>query len=214
MNSTLHAESRQRASKGTLRELRSRGKIPGVVYGQGLSTASVIAIDAKELATLLKSNPHAVLDLEVPGSGSQSVLLTDIQRDSLNGRVLHVDFRKIDLNQKIKAPVRLEITGTSPGEKEGGMLQVVLHELEVECIAKDLPESITVDIGSLAFGEHLTVGDLQLPAGVEAVPEADAVVVAVLAPQKERTEDELDAMDDAAEENTAQEDAAHAVEKD
>ncbi|MBB6674908.1 50S ribosomal protein L25 [Cohnella nanjingensis] len=214
MNSTLHAESRQRSTKGALRELRSQGKIPGVVYGQGLSTASVIALDAKELSLLLKCNPHAVLDLEVQGSGSQSVLLTDIQRDALNGRVLHVDFRKIDLNQTIKTPVRLEFTGSSPGEKEGGMLQVVLHELEVECIAKNLPESIEVDISALGFGEHVTVADLNLPEGVTAVPEADAVVVAVLAPQKERSEDEVEAMDDAAEENVNHSNAAEAVEKD
>ncbi|MFD2332437.1 50S ribosomal protein L25 [Cohnella sp. GCM10020058] len=214
MTTTLRAESRQRSTKGALRQLRIQGQVPGVVYGKGLQAPSAIALDGKELSSLLRGHAHAVLQLEVPGSGNQSVLLTDIQRDKLSGQVLHVDFHQINLNEKIKAPVRIEVTGTSPGEKEGGLLTVVLHEIEVECVARDLPESVSADISALGFGENLTIGQLAFPSGVKPVQDEDTVVIAVLAPQKEITEDEADAAADAAEENAKHSDAAKAVETD
>lgn len=214
MTTTLRAESRQRSTKGALRQLRIQGRLPGVVYGKGLSAPSPIALDVKEIASLMRGNAHAVLQLEVPGSGSQSVLLTDVQRDKLSGQVLHVDFHQINLNEKIKAPVRVEVSGTSPGEKEGGLLTVVLHEIEVECVARDLPESVTADISSLGFGENLTIGQLSFPAGVKPLQDEETVVIAVLAPQKDISAEEADASADAATENAKQHDAAQAVETD
>jgi large subunit ribosomal protein L25 len=106
------------------------------------------------------------------------------------------------------------VNGVSPGEKEGGMLQHVLHELEVECVAKDLPSSIEVDVGALGIGDHITVGDLKLPVGVKAAGDPEMVVLSVLTPQKDRSESELDAMGDAAEENAQQAREAQAVETD
>lgn len=214
MSTSIQALPRDISTKAQLRLLRSEGKVPAVVYGKEMAAASAIAIDSKDLMTLLRGNPHSILELNVPAQGNRSVLLTDIQRDSLSGQVLHVDFHQINLNEKIKAVVRLDVRGESPGEKEGGMLQLVLHELEIECVAKNLPSSIAVEIGSLGIGDHVTVGDLQLPAGVTTTVDAEAVVASVLAPQKERSEAELDAMDDAAEENEAHARAAQAVETD
>jgi large subunit ribosomal protein L25 len=214
MSTSIQALPRNTSTKAQLRLLRGEGKVPGVVYGKEIAAASAIAIDSKDLMTLLRGNPHSILELNVPEQGNRSVLLTDIQRDSLSGQVLHVDFHQINLNEKIKAVVRLDVRGESPGEKEGGMLQLVLHELEIECVAKDLPSSIAVEIGSLGIGDHVTVGDLRLPAGVTTTVDAEAVVASVLAPQKERSEAELDAMDDAAEENEAHARAAQAVETD
>lgn len=214
MSTALQAQERTTMTKSALRHLRQQGKVPGVVYGKELASPVAVAIDSKELATLLRTNPHSILEMTVPGRGSQPVLLTDIQRDTLSGQVLHVDFHQVNLNEKIQAEVRLEFQGKSAGEAEGGMLQIVLHELEVECVAKDLPASIPVDISALGFGDHLTVADLKLPEGVKAAVEPDAVIVSVLAPQKDRTEDELEAMDDAAEENEQHRRAAEAVETD
>lgn len=214
MSTALQAQERTTMTKSALRQLRQQGKVPGVVYGKELTAPVSVALDAKELSMLLRTNPHSILEMTVPGRGAQSVLLTDIQRDSLSGQVLHVDFHQVNLNEKIQADVRLDFQGHSPGEKEGGMLQIVLHELEVECVARDLPASIPVDINSLGVGDHLTVADLKLPEGVRSTMEPDAVIASVLAPQKDRTEDELEAMDDAAEENEEHRKAAVAVETD
>ncbi|THF74482.1 50S ribosomal protein L25 [Cohnella fermenti] len=213
MSMTLHAEARQPSTKSALRHLRKQGKIPGVIYGKDMA-GSAISLDGKEFMALLRGNARSILELEVPAQGNKSVLLSDLQRDPLSGQVLHADFRHVNLNETIQTFVRLDLQGTSAGEKEGGMLQAILHELEVECVAKNLPASISVDIGSLGIGDHITVADLKLPAGVRAVSEPEAVVVAVLAPQKERSEEELDAMDDAAEEKENHARAAAAVEKD
>ncbi|MDG0795293.1 50S ribosomal protein L25 [Cohnella ginsengisoli] len=214
MTTTLRAESRQRSTKGALRQLRIQGRVPGVVYGKGLQEPSPIALDSKELSALMRGHAHAVLQLELPGNGSQSVLLTDVQRDKLSGQVLHVDFHQINLNEKIKAPIRVEVSGTSPGEKEGGLLTVVLHEIEVECVARDLPESVTADISSLGFGENLTIGQLAFPPGVKPLQDEETVVVAVLAPQKDISAEEADASADVSEENAKHHDAAQAVETD
>jgi large subunit ribosomal protein L25 len=94
------------------------------------------------------------------------------------------------------------------------MLQLVLHEVEIECYPKDIPDSIVIDVSELQMGEHLSIGDLKLPDGVAATQDLTTVIVAVLAPQKEQTEEELDVLEDEAEENEKHHDAAMAVQKD
>jgi len=213
MSTALQVQARDSSSKGELRRIRESGNVPGVVYGKGMNAPSKISIDAKGLSAMLRSHPYAVIEMDVPGAGKQPVMMAELQRDSLSGQLLHVDFRRIDMNEKIKTSARLEINGTSSGEKEGGMLQAVLHEVEIECYPKDIPDSISLDVSGLELGEHLTIGDLKLPSGVEATQDAETVIVAVLAPQKERTEDELEALDDEAEEDRKHYEAAQAVDK-
>lgn len=201
---TLKAAPRDAASRGELRKLRHGGRIPGVVYGKNEAAPIPIAVEAKELHAMLRTHSRAVLNLEIAGYGRRSVLLTDLQRDKISGEVMHIDLHKINLNETIKAPVRLEASGKSAGEQEGGMLQMVLHELEVECLPSALPESIMADVSRLQVGDTLTVADLTLPEGVKTLQEPDTVVAAVLAPQKEISEDEAAAMDDAEEEGAKQ----------
>lgn len=214
MSVKLKAEERTTTTKSALRQLRRQGKVPGVVYGKELPGPVPVAVDLKELTVLLRTNPHSIFELSVPNRGNQSVLLTDVQRDALNGQVMHLDFHQINLNEKIQAFVRLDVQGQSAGEKEGGMLQIVMHELEVECLAKDLPPQITVDVSELGIGGHLAVADLTLPSGVTSTQEPDAVVLSILAPQKDRTEAEAEKMDDAAEEDAQHSREALAVETD
>ncbi len=214
MTAELQVQLREASTHSQLRRLRASGGVPGVVYGKGLAVPSKIAIDAKALTDMLKGNPYAVLDMEIPGAGKQPVMLAELQRDPISRQMLHVDFRRIDMNEKITTSARLDFTGVSPGEKEGGMLQLVLHEIDIECYPKDIPDAIAADVGGLEMGEHLTIGDLTLPAGVTAVQDPETVIVAVLAPQKERSEDEVEALNDEAEEDRKHSEAALAVEKD
>ncbi|WP_239618977.1 50S ribosomal protein L25 [Cohnella mopanensis] len=213
MSATLQVQAREASTKGELRQIRNSGKIPGVVYGKGLMSPSKISMDAKDLNTLLRTHSHAVIEMEIPDQGKQPVMLSEVQRDPLSRQILHIDFHRIDLNAKISTAARLDVTGVSPGEKEGGMLQLTLHEIEIECYPKDIPDFIAVDVGRLEIGEHLTIGELTLPNGVEATQDPDTVILAVLAPQKERTEEELDALDDKAEEDRKHSEAALAIDK-
>jgi large subunit ribosomal protein L25 len=214
MGTTLQVKPRNVSTRSELRKIRSEGRIPGVIYGKGLDAPSNISVDAKELAAMLSSHSHAVIEIDVPGAGKHSVMMTDLQRDSISRNVMHIDFHRINMNEKITTPARLEITGSSPGEKEGGMLQLVLHEIVIECYPKDIPNFIAVDVSGLEMGDHISISDLKLPAGVVTTQDPTTVIVAVLAPQKERTEDEIDAIEDEAEENRKHSEAAQAVEKD
>jgi large subunit ribosomal protein L25 len=186
----MKANGRSISTKGELRELRLRGQIPGVVYGKKLSSAALVSVDEKELEALLRTHPNAVLEIDIPSHGKQSVMLSDVQRDTMTRHVLHVDFHQINLNENVRANVRIEAEGESEGVKEGGILQVILHELEVQCLPGNIPEVVTVDISSLGVGESLLVSDLKLPQGVESKSDPQLVVLTILAPQKELTEEE------------------------
>jgi large subunit ribosomal protein L25 len=213
MGTTLQVQAREVKGRAQLRKIRSQGYIPGVIYGKGLSAPSNISIEAKELMALLRTHPHAVIEVEVPGEGKHPVMMSDLQRDPLSRQVTHIDFHRIDMNQKITTPVRLDFIGVSLGEKEGGMLQQVLYEIEIECYPRDIPDTIPVDVGELTMGDHLSVSDLKLAAGLKATQDPGTVIVAVLAPQKERTEDELEAIQDKEEEDRKHSEAAQAVDK-
>jgi large subunit ribosomal protein L25 len=214
MSTTLQVQHREVSSRGQLRRIRSEGKVPGVIYGKGLEGPANISIDSKELMVMLRSHPHAVVEVEVPGAGKHPVMMTDLQRDAISNQVTHIDFLRINMNEKITTLARLEITGTSIGEKEGGMLQTIQHEIEIACYPKDIPDSIAVDVSGLAMGENLTISDLLLPKGVEVMQDPTAVIIAVLAPQKAVEVEEVDALEDAAEENRKHAEAAQAVDKD
>lgn len=191
----MRVEPRTQATKGDLRKLRQSGKVPGVIYGKQLAAPATVSVSEKELAALLRTHPNAVLELDIPASGVQSVMVSDVQRDSLNSRLLHVDFHQINMNEKVRANVRIDIAGDSAGVREGGILSLVLHELEVQCLPGDIPEVLEVDVSELGIGESLTVGQLKLPSGVEAKSDEELVVVTVLAPQKERSEEEAEALE-------------------
>lgn len=192
MNQKLTAVKRETSSRGALQRLRKEGRVPGVIYGKD-TEPTAIAVEEKDLQAVLRTNRHAVLELEVSGIGSKNVLISEVQTGALSREVLHVDFHQINMNEKIKAPVRLEVSGKSAGEKEGGMMQLLLHELEVESLPKDLPDHIVLEVGNLEMGDSLTVADLKLPPGVKALHDPDTVVATVLAPQKESEDDQPNA---------------------
>lgn len=187
---TMKANGRSITTKSELRELRLQGQIPGVVYGKQLSTAALVTVDEKELQALIRSHPNAVLEIDIPSHGKQSVMVSDVQRDSMTRKMLHVDFHQINMNENVRANVRIDAEGDSEGVSEGGILQVILHELEIQCLPGDIPDAVTVDISALGVGESLLVRDLKLPQGVESKSDPELVVLTILAPQKELSEEE------------------------
>lgn len=213
-NATLQVERREIGSRYKLNKIRKSGKVPGVIYGKGLVAPMPVSLDGKQLTAFVNSHPHAVIEVEVPGEGKHPIMMAELQRDSITQLITHIDFRRVDMNEKISTSARLDVSGASIGEREGGMLQLVLHEVDIECYPKDIPDVITADISGLGLGEHLTIADLQLPPGVVATQDPETVIVAILAPQKERTEEELDQMHDEDVENRRHREAAVAVEKD
>ncbi|MFD0962131.1 50S ribosomal protein L25 [Paenibacillus chungangensis] len=195
MTIVMKAESRIGKKQSQLRQLRREGKIPGVVYGKGLDGAVNISVEEKEMNALMRSNPNAVLQLDVPESGQHAVMVAELQRHTLSGMPLHVDFHRINMNEEVRANVPIYAEGESNGIREGGILQIILHELEVQCLPAAIPESIHADMSQLELGDSLLVKDLRLPAGVEVRSEPDSVVLTILTPQKELSEEEKVAQD-------------------
>jgi len=188
----MNAYQRMCTTKSELRILRNNGQVPGVVYGKQLMKPTPITVGEKELHGLIRSNPNAVLEMDVPGQGKHSVMIAEVQRDTMSRHITHVDFRQVNMDEKIRTNVRIEAMGDSVGVSEGGILSIILHELDIQCLPGSIPEAIEIDVTNLGVGESMLVGDIKLPEGVEAKFESDSVVLTILAPQKALSEDEAE----------------------
>lgn len=185
---------RDERGKNAARRLRTRGKVPGVVYGLGQDVVSV-AVDTKKMTTLLKSpaGHNQILNLTIGAEGSPAMAVA-WQIDPVKGSLLHVDMLRVDLTKKVHARVPVVALGVALGVKEqAGLLEIVSREIEIDCMPLEVPSAIEIDITELNIGDAIRVSDL---------PEADAyvylsrperVIVHVVAPkveQEETTEEE------------------------
>lgn len=192
MSTQVHIIDRIGGTKSELKQLRAKGMIPAVVYGNAIGSISV-AVDAKEIKAVFRSNPHAILEVLLPTHGKQSVMIHQSQKDPMNGNLLHIDFHQINMNQKMNSKVTLHYTGTAEGVQEGGMLQVMEHEVEIGCMPYNLPSHIDVDVSKLAIGGQLLASDLKLTADLELASDPSLLLVTVLAVQNVDEEVEADA---------------------
>jgi len=171
--------------------LRRDGFIPGVIYGRG-KKPHAIAVPERELRAAL-SGPHghhAILDVVL---GSQKTthasILKDYQVDPIRGRITHFDLHEVRLDQPITAQVAIELTGESPGVKEGGVLSALVREVSVEALPLEMPDRLILDIGGTEIGSTLRVADLTAPEGSQILDDPDTVVVSVTAPRAEIEEE-------------------------
>ncbi len=181
MAETLVLSSQARNGSGSResQKLRKAGMVPAVLYGHK-ETPENISINSVELASAVR---HHLRTMEIQiGDKKQSVLIQDIQYDHLGKEVLHVDFLRVSMTDKIHVTVPVELRGTAPGVKAGGVLLQPLHSLHVECLVSARPESIRVKIDDLQLGQAIHVSELPVPEGVKFMHEADAVVVQIKMP--------------------------------
>jgi large subunit ribosomal protein L25 len=170
----------QRAEIGTTgaKKARREGRIPGALYGHGGSEA--ISVDAKTLNDLLTSGGQSHIVDATIGGKKESVLLREVQRDPISHRPIAADFQRVSSTEAIYASVAIVTVGVAPGVKEGGgVMDMVTHALEVKGPAGSLPEHFEIDISGLNVNDHITAGDVKLPAGFTLVTPAETVVVAV-----------------------------------
>ncbi|MEZ5405485.1 MAG: 50S ribosomal protein L25/general stress protein Ctc [Verrucomicrobiia bacterium] len=187
----LKASSRQVAGRNQVKKIRTQGRVPAVFYGKK-TQATNLEIDSRALNALIQhaTGENLVVDLELEQTGGSKVkklaLLQDVQHDPISGNILHVDLHEIAADEKIKAQVVVEATGEAVGVKTyGGILEHILRELQVECLPKDLPDRITVDVSQLNVGQTLHVSDIVVPDGVQILNSKDLVVFSVAAPAVE-----------------------------
>lgn len=178
----LSIEIREKVGKGICRKLRSASKIPGVVYGKGMVSVPV-TVNPKELnaATAGEGGLNNLLTLSGGGAlDGVTVIVSDLQKDCLKGTATHVDLHKISMTEKLRVTIPVTFVGTSIGVKSGGLLDPLMHEIEVECLPGNIPDHIEVNVRNLAIGEAIHVSDLVIPEGVKVLTDAKASLVTIL----------------------------------
>ena len=178
---TLVTQARPGRGTRAARKLRKGGLIPAVLYGHKEETIP-LALPSEEIQSAVRHGVR-VVDLSTDGN-VQKALIRELQWDHLGKELLHVDFARIAVDERVTISVPLELKGTAPGVTGGGVLDQPLHSLHIECLAIAIPESIRVNIGELQIGGVIHVRDLPLPPDVKALAEPEAVVVHVAAPRE------------------------------
>ena len=187
---TLPAERRERHGSRYAQRLRKSGRLPAVMYGHGSDPMS-ISVNAKETLAHLHHGNH-VFNISIDGGSSETCLVKDLQFGYLGDDVIHVDFARVDLDEKVKVLIHLDFHGTPiAGQKGGAIVVHDLTELEIECAVRNIPEGLRVDLDG--FDEVVHVSDLPLPEGVVAVTPGDTLVLHVQAPVGEADGDETTA---------------------
>lgn len=175
---TLAAKVRSELRKGACKKLRREGKIPAVVYGH--SEPLSITIDDREFRSKFKIfSENIIINLDVDGK-NHDVLIKAHQESLIKDEITHLDFFEVEKGKALKAHVPVRITGTAKGVKVGGRFEVVIHEVEVECLPKDLPETLFVDVTELGVGKSIHVSDLVVADGVRIVTLGNQVVCHVV----------------------------------
>jgi len=185
----LKAEKRTRSGSAESRRLRRAGRMPAVLCRKN-GTAESLHLDTHEFNVMLHhhTSEHLLAGLFVEGGGQINVLLKEVQHHPISRLPVHADFKEVSLDEKVQVEVPLEFVGEAAGVKKGGVLEAVLHSIEIECLPGDLPESVRVDVSALEIGHMLNAEDIALdPAKFMLVTEGHQGVVHVAAP---RTEDE------------------------
>jgi large subunit ribosomal protein L25 len=209
-NVDLKAQEREGRGKNAARRLRASGMTPAILYNDageaGKSTSLSIPTKTVDY-TLQHFGDNALYDISLGGSTS-TARVVDAHRDPVSGSLVHVDFAPVNMRERIEVTVPLSVTGEAPGVDEGGVLQQVAYEVQVESLPGDIPQEITLEVSNLGMNENLTLGDLTLPEGVTLLSDPEEVAATITAPT-EITEEDMEAAG-IVEEPTDEEEAAAA----
>lgn len=183
----LSAQVRSHIGRSAVKKIKQQGLVPGVVYGAKQAPQHV-QLSAREIGDVLShaTGENFLVELEISDAGKSSkglALIQEVQHHPLRGDVLHVDFHAVSADEKIHAEIPVETVGESIGVRSyGGLMEVSIHALEVECVPADLPDLITIDVSELNLNDAIHVRDLKLPPGVVARGDADLTVIRIAPP--------------------------------
>lgn len=182
---TLIASPRE-LGRSKISALRNAGQIPAILYGRDYKPVT-ISVDNKEVLSAVSSKAgfNVLIDLNISGGEKVVARVSDYQANPVTRNFTHIDFQVVDLTRKIEVEVPLHFDGKSPGVKEGGVMDIQRRSLLVRCLPTAIPESLSVDIGSLNIGDNIHIDDVKFPEGVECQHEHNFVIVAVVPPAKE-----------------------------
>lgn len=185
---TLAGYERKLFKKGPAGRLRREGKIPAVIYGHNKPVH--ISVGAKEFDSKFHTISENTLITIIVEDKEYEVLVKDSQENMMMGKITHIDFFEVERGKTLKTRIPVYLTGTSVGVKEGGMLEQHLHEIDIECLPKDIPEKIEVDISNLALGEAIHVSDLEVSETVKILNTLEQSIVGVTTVKEEEVEEE------------------------
>ena len=180
----INAQPRTEAGRNAVKKIKQAGLVPAVIYG-AKDPARNIQIVERELARLLDhaASESVLVEVNLQDGGSRTALIQEVQHHPVTGKVLHVDLHVVAMDELMDAEVQVETTGEAAGVTTGGgVLEVILRQLEISCLPGDLPESITVDVSKLNIGDSIHVKDLTLPRGVTVLNDGELSVVSVAPP--------------------------------
>lgn len=198
----LNVEKRSTTGKGAARQLRAQGKIPAVVYGAGRETVPIV-VDTRSLSDAFRggAGENAIFLLKLQGSDqSRHAMIKEFQRDPLTRRAMHLDFVRVLMDTKIRVSVPVEVVGIARGVKtDGGILDFVTREIEIECLPGNIPEHLPVEVSDLGIGDALRVSEVVAPEGVTVVDDPEKVVLHIAHPAHEEVAAPVEAAEAAAE---------------
>ena len=184
---TLTGELRKNLGKGFTKQLRKNGRIPSVVYGH--TEPFSITVNEHEFNSMFRIiSENIIIKLDISGK-NHDVLVKDFQEDILTGKIVHLDFYEIEKGKLLKTHVPMHTHGTPLGAKEGGIFELLLHEVEVECLPKDLPEEVIVDVSELLVGHSIHIREIEPPKGVKFLNPPEQVICIVTRRREEVVEE-------------------------
>jgi large subunit ribosomal protein L25 len=186
MADTLQVESRDALGKRHSKRLRATGKIPATLYGHGEKAVSV-SVGADQFAAAVRHGSRVVT---LKGAVSDSALIRELQWDTFGTSILHVDFTRVSADERVHVKVKLDLKGTAAGAKDGGIVEHLIHEIEIECPVASIPEKITVNVNNLKLEDSIELGQIPLPEGIKLLSSPEEVAVHCIKPKAEEDGDE------------------------
>lgn len=179
---TLTVKRRQEHGKRRVRRMRQQGAVPAVIYGHKEETIS-LTVDNDAIRSIIRHGVR-VVDVQIDGK-TEKCLIREVQWDAIGKEVVHIDLTRVSADERIRVTVPVTLRGTAPGTNAGGVLDQPMHELEIECLALDMPDAIRVNVHELQLEQAIHLKDIVLPAGVKAFGDPEAVVVQCVKPLEE-----------------------------
>ena len=187
---TLEVERREATGKEVAKKLRREGRVPAVVYGAHRDPVA-ITVDRKAVSELIQKSEHGIRSvflLKMAGTDQQRhAMIKEVTIDPISRKMMHIDFVRVLMDEKVRVTVPVHLNGTAIGVKEGGLLDWQVREIHVECLPNVIPDSIEVDVSALGVHEYLRVKDLSAAEGVKVLDDPERVVVGVTVARAEVT---------------------------
>ena len=185
MSEVINVTKRSERGKRRMRRLRQSGQIPAILYGHGEEVIS-LSVPAEEIAAVIR---HGSKIVDLRGAAKDKVLIREVQWDPFGIDVLHADFTRVSASEQVQVTVRLELRGEAPGVKEGGVLEHLVHEIELKCPVMSIPDKLELNVNSLNLGDLLRVSDVELPSGAELVSDGSRMAAQCTMPAVEEEEE-------------------------